>query len=259
MTGHQVIARRFRRSGATYERSALIQERMAERLLDDLQRATARDSFARVLELGCGGGLLTRKLQSRIACEKWFLNDLYRTAQPLPEAEFLLGPVEEIRFPDALELVIANAVLQWVRDWTALFEKVATALAPGGIFAFSSFGPENLREIRELTGVGLDYPAAPELAAGLERRFELLAAHEERVELSFASPAAVLAHLKATGVTATGAGRRWSRARLCAFEQRYCEQYGTASGEVVLTYHPLHFVAKLRAEVRDSAGKCCRR
>ncbi|MDW8478642.1 MAG: methyltransferase domain-containing protein [Xanthomonadales bacterium] len=48
----------------------------------------------------------------------------------------------------AFDLVLANLLLQWCEDPLRLFAEVRRILAPGGLFLFSSFGPETLAELR---------------------------------------------------------------------------------------------------------------
>ena len=108
--------------------------------------------------------------------------------------------------------------------------------------AFSLYGPDNLREIRELTGITLLCPALPELEAMLRAsRLTLLHSSEERTQLHFASPQEVLRHLRQTGVNALSRSP-WSRARLEQFCADYCRRFSAGSG-VALTYHPMYCVA----------------
>lgn len=66
---------------------------------------------------------------------------------------------------------------------------------------------------------------------------------EEEVTLWFPSPIEVLRHLKETGVTGTEK-QMWSRQRLARFTDSYQRQFGTATGQVPLTYHPIYLILK---------------
>ncbi len=246
MLNPETVGDRFRRSSASYAAAAAVQDRMGEELLTALTCALGRNHYDRVLELGCGEGLLTRKFLTSFEFDTLFLNDLYRMDPPLFGAEFLEGSAETIVFPPGLDLVISNAFWQWVEDRPALLKKTAGALNADGVLALTTFGPENLREVRTLSGAGLHYPASAELCAEIEREFELLAVHEELCEYDFSDPEAVLRHLKATGVNATGAGQTWTKRRLRAFMLAYGERFVSEHGGVTLTYHPIRLIARKR-------------
>ncbi|MGE4563597.1 MAG: malonyl-ACP O-methyltransferase BioC [Victivallaceae bacterium] len=242
---HTDIRRRFGRSRESYDAAAAVQGEMAAGLAEMLTLASLRQEFDRIFEVGCGSGFLTRELASRFAYRELVLNDLVPECEVLasefPRARFLPGGIETLKLPAELDLIAANAVLQWLRDPAGLFRRFAAVLNPEGVLAFSVFGPGNFGELRRLTGIGLDYRERESYLAMLEPDFEVLAVHEEKIELFFDSPLAVLRHIKATGVGATGSGRRWTRNKLEQFAADY-ESLRTADG-FPLTYHPILIVA----------------
>lgn len=241
------IKRHFARSLTTYEAEARVQEASARQLCDLVTLATGRREFGRILEIGCGSGVLSREITARFDFGELDLNDL------APESEacapkgrrihFLPGDIEQIELPDELDLVMSNAVFQWLAEPDALLARLAEKMNPGALIAFSSFDPENCREVKSLTGAGLAYPDGAAWRAMAERRFSLLGGHEELVQLLFDSPEAVLRHLRATGVGAPGAGRAWTRGALAAFSEAYRAHY-SEGGQVVLTYHPVLIIAE---------------
>jgi len=242
---HTDIRRRFGRSRDSYDAAAAVQAEMAAGLAEMLTIASLRQEFDRIFEVGCGSGLLTRQLAARFAYRELILNDLVPECEVLakefPRAHFLPGNIDTLEFPHTLDLIAANAVLQWLHDPAALLRKFAAALNPGGLLGFSVFGPDNFRELRKLTGIGLDYRERESYLAMLKPDFDVLAVHEEKIELFFDTPEAVLRHIKATGVGATGSGRRWTRAKLEQFSADY-QSLRTADG-FPLTYHPILIVA----------------
>lgn len=247
----EIVRQRFLRSAATYNQAALVQRDMAAALMEQLLLTSLRRDFGRILEIGCGQGLLTAELAQRLEWRELILNDLVpecaALAEALPRAEFLGGDIEQLELPPKLDLIVGNAVLQWVREPERLLAALAAAGNPGCLLAFSVFGPENFRELRELSGSGLAYPPVSCWPALLANDFELLGMHEEVVTLTFDSPEAVLLHLKATGVTATGAGEKWTRGKLRDFAAAYRSRFAGPEGEgVTLTYHPLLLVAEKR-------------
>ena len=92
----------------------------------------------------------------------------------------------------------------------------------------------------------MDYPSFEQFGAVLGADFEPLVVERGVEELRLESGAAVLRHLKATGVTATGAGEVWTRGRLAVFVEAYERQFAVAGGGVRLTYEPFWFVGVRR-------------
>jgi trans-aconitate 2-methyltransferase len=118
------------------------------------------DSPRRVADVGCGPGSLTRTLS-----ERWpaahvtgvdSSEDMIAAASPLSVAgrvEFVRADLRDWQPDGPLDVVVANAVLQWVPGQLELVERMAGWLAPGGALAFQV--PDNFDEpshtvVREL-------------------------------------------------------------------------------------------------------------
>lgn len=93
-----------------------------------------------VVDLGCGSGELTAELHRRLGAAETLGVD--RSAAMLAEApagvaglRFARGDIAEFDGPP-VDLVFANASLQWVGDHPALLRRLATAVRPGGQLAF---------------------------------------------------------------------------------------------------------------------------
>ena len=103
-------------------------------------------------------------------------------------------------------------------------------------------------EMKQLTGQGLDYFSAAELQLLLQQQgFEVLHCSEQLQQLNFQHPKQVLQHLKATGVTGTAQGQRWSKASLMHFYQGYeqfSQQHPTLPKSYTLTYRPIYCLAR---------------
>ncbi len=194
----------------------------------------------RALEIGAGTGFLTTQLTRRFPATHWIVNDLAPAAQPylLPHLqgvshEFLWGDAEKAILPAELDLIATASTVQWFDDLPGFLEKCRQATRPGGYLALTTFGPDNFREIRALTGRGLPYPAIDQIAG-----YEIVAREEYREVLQFDSPREVLRHIRAIGVNAL-APTAWSKGRLQEFEADYQLRFASR-----LTWHPLLVVAK---------------
>ncbi|MCI5167505.1 MAG: malonyl-[acyl-carrier protein] O-methyltransferase BioC [Candidatus Electrothrix sp. GM3_4] len=255
------VCRQFRRAAASYDRQATIQHRVADRLLALTAKYTNQQPQAlSVLEIGCCTGLLTTKLlNSSIKIRSLVLNDLMLDfAERLPrdltvgelnvgepsikKLSFLPGDIEKLPLPGPFDLIISSSTLHWLDDLEQTLEKLLAALRPGGVLAFSLYGPDNLPEIKELTGVGLDYLSLPEIVSMLEKRCLLEEQHQHKKIFLFPKPRDVLNHLRQTGVNSINR-KPWTRQKLHSFCREYKKRFQVDQA-VRLTYNPLYFVAR---------------
>jgi len=243
----------FFKSMYSYNQHAEVQARMSEELLEALRRIHPA-GFGRVFEIGCGSGLLTERFLKSFAAETFIANDLVEECGILVEEivqqhahgsfSFAGGDIETLSdLPRDLDLILSNATFQWLHDFDRFAARLKTLLKPNGLLAFSTFGTENCREIRELTGNSLTYRPFQDVLASLQARFDVLFATEETVTLHFASPMDVLRHLRLTGVNGVSSQKAWTKADLAHFEQNYRERFGEFN-RVPLTYHPLLFIVR---------------
>ena len=158
----RLIAERFARARDTYSREARVQQQVAEKMLQLLTEHTSL--FHRIVEFGCGTGSYSRLLLDKLQPECLLLNDLCPEmreclADLLPQnmVQFIPGDAEALDFPEGTDLITSCSTLQWFNDPEAFFTRCHRFLSEDGYLAFSTFGAENMREIRMLTGHGLEY------------------------------------------------------------------------------------------------------
>lgn len=240
------IHRQFKKSLPVYADNARVQDRMARTLASRLRSILPR-RLNRVLEIGCGTGFLTRRLLQNFSIGEFYANDLVPDSErylPCPEPArrvFLPGDAEHLAvLPGELNLIAANAVLQWFDSLEAGVLKFHSLLAPGGILAFTTFGPDQFLEIAAHAGPGLGFRPLAELEALCARTFELVRLEEERIRLSFPGFRERLAHIKNTGVAALPGPRLSPGAR--SWIRRGLREERTTP--VSLTYHPQYVIAR---------------
>ena len=254
-----LVAQRFAKAGHSYVEHALVQQQMSVQLCEYIKMYCPQ-RLPKVLEIGCGSGHFTQVLQQHVQLEQLFLNDLYAEVQQhfvvpaldkgglgrVETVHWLMGDIEQLALPTQFDAVLSSAALQWMQDLPALFKRIAVALKAHGWLCFSSFGPDNLTEIKQLTGQGLSYFSAAALQQQLEQKgFEVVLLQQQQTALYFEHPKAILQHLKATGVTATTTPHRWSKQSL----QQFCAEYDQFKNEhgFRLTYHPIYVIARRTA------------
>lgn len=246
-----LVRQRFARSLDTYNEAACVQREMAHELLRTLVEATqGRRLYPRIVEAGCGTGILTECMEKALEYEELRLIDIVpecgRFHLKRKKAAFIAGDVENVELPGQNDLFAANAVFQWAEHQQALLNKIKRSLNAGGVLAFTTFGPENLREIGELTGGRLHYATMDEWRNMLQKAgFTILKLYEKRQTMLFETPLDILRHLKATGVTGTGTKTAWNRAKIQEFSRQYQAMHGGGDGRVAVTYHAIFAVAEV--------------
>nr|WP_277606221.1 malonyl-ACP O-methyltransferase BioC [Acinetobacter genomosp. 15BJ] len=241
-----MVAQRFAKAGQSYVEHAVVQKQISAQLFEYFKTYCPQNLHS-VLEIGCGSGNLTHLLESYFQVEQLFLNDLYADVDQhfinLKHVNWLIGDIEQLTLPQSLDAVISSSALQWMLDLPALLQRVYAALKPNAYFCFSTFGPDNLTEIKQLTGQGLNYVGLESLKRQLEQQgFEILLIQQDHKQVYFDHPKSVLQHLKATGVTATAQSHRWTKQSLQQFYSDY-QQFYDEQG-FGLTYHPIYVIAR---------------
>ncbi|RZA11595.1 MAG: trans-aconitate 2-methyltransferase [Lysobacteraceae bacterium] len=102
-----------------------------------------------VVDLGCGPGnstelLVARFPQARITGIDNSESMLQSARERLPGVDFLLTDIATWQPAAPPQLIYANAALQWVTGHDALFPRLFSLLAPGGVLAVQM--PDNLDE-----------------------------------------------------------------------------------------------------------------
>jgi len=156
----RAVRRAFERAAGTYDGHAVLQAEVGRRLLEHLEGV--RIAPQRILDLGCGTGASFDLLLSRFAGPQLVGLDiahpmLQHARRRSPKLQRLLnwrlprlvcGDAERLPLAaNAFQLVFSNLALQWCRP-ELVFPEAARTLDNGGLFMFSTFGPDTLRELR---------------------------------------------------------------------------------------------------------------
>lgn len=233
----------FRKNLKTYDKNALVQREMAQTLI----RLLPEKKYGKVFEIGMGTGFLTREIILKLQYDSMDANDIVQDCQFVlrnltNKANFLCGDIETLDIQGKYDLVVSNAVLQWCSDFEQIVLKLYDILNEGGVFAFTSFGENNFKEIKDVFGTGLRYVDYSSLTSILGKYFEIEYSKSEERELFFPSFKEILSHIKKTGVNAVSKDVL-KVSELKHFEKDYIKKYSTSKG-LSLTYHPVYFVLK---------------
>jgi malonyl-CoA O-methyltransferase len=228
----------FERASSTYESAARLQVSVAAELLE---RLAAFDFAPRaVLDLGCGPGRVSSELKARYPRSLVIALDL--SAGMLREArrhlegggrfERVCGDALRLPLKDAsIDLVFSNLMLQWCEPLETALAEVRRVLKASGFFAFSTFGPDTLHELRaswaQADGYNHvnDFPDVHVVGNALTRCGLVEPVLDiDRYELDYPDALTLMRDLKAIGAHNVTAGRPRSllgRARLERVQRAY--------------------------------------
>ncbi len=248
----KLISERFAKSINTYNNNAIVQAKMALKLYE-LFLTESKKQIVSALEIGRGTGILTQILASNLSPQTLYTNDIVDNFESIINNivskhsiahTHMSGDIENIEINRSFDLIISNATLQWLTDFNRFITKTKKLLNSGGIFAFTTFGPNNFKEIKSIENYGLDYLDLNTIKEQLSKEFEILHISEENNTLYFPTPSEVMHHIKLTGVNSLRE-RKWSKSDYMNFTRKYKEQFSSKKG-LSLTYHPYYIICKLK-------------
>jgi trans-aconitate 2-methyltransferase len=243
---------------------------------EDERTRPARDLVARIpnpevvsaADIGCGPGNSTEALRERYPHARIVGVDsspgmIEAARKRLPDLAFEVADIRQWRADEPFDVILANAVLQWIPEHETLLPTLIARLSPGGSLAVQT--PDNLDEpshrlMREIAAAGPWAAKLKEAAAaraarhGAEWYFRLLRAHAPHVDVwrtTYYHPLAGGAHavvewLKATGLRPFIDPLEESerQAFLAQYEAAIANAYpAEADGTVLLPFPRLFFVA----------------
>lgn len=157
------VRRNFSRVAKHYDTTAFLSREVDRRMLERLDYV--RIEPARVLDLGCGTGASLTALRERYRdaqlvgadfaepmlragrSERTFLSRLLPFLKP-QSAAFCAADAEALPFPAAsFGLLWSNLLLHWLNEPRPALREAHRVLETGGLFMFSTFGPDTLREL----------------------------------------------------------------------------------------------------------------
>jgi malonyl-CoA O-methyltransferase len=211
----QRVRQNFGRAATSYEKHDVLQQEVQSALLERLDFYTADPG--RIVDVGAGTGRGTALLKKRYAKAEVIAVDL---ALPMLRAAkqhaswlkpFQRVCAEATALPLAdhsVDVLHSNLCFQWIDDLQALFAECVRVLKPGGLLAFSTFGPDTLKELRASWAEADQQPHVSRfldmhdvgdamLAAGL--RDPVLDVH--RYTLTYSEPRKLLEELQGLGAT----------------------------------------------------------
>ena len=179
------VRRNFDRHAGQYDQYAVVQRWMAERLLAYVSDWAKGRSVPRILEIGCGTGIVTAELirlfpQAHITAldlsERMVEETRKRLGEDASNVTFIVADAEEWACAHMLQeqkahlsqkftydVIVSSAVFQWFNEPQRTCQSLQQLLRSHGLFAFATFAGDTFHELHQSF-------AAAELQLGLPMR-----------------------------------------------------------------------------------------
>ena len=262
-------------SAIHYHRDAHVQRRVADTLADMLFQYPCPPD-PQVVELGCGTGFLSHRLDRQWPASALVLSDMSwsmvrRCRANLEQGggqgggqggrrhRYVVLDGEHLALVPGFDIIASSMAFQWFSHPIAHLAALSRVLRPGGVLAFATLGPQTFQVWRQAClslGVasGLpDYPSADRWREGWAMHGPA-AMREETITVTYPSSLAFVRDLKAIGAHLPRLGYRAQPAGVLRRLLRYLDGGGGGGGgggEFAITYHLLYGIFAKQAGGRD--------
>lgn len=232
-----LIQSRFSKSLSSYNDNAIVQKKMAEKLITKL----GKYSYNNILEIGCGTGFLTELAVKNLDYKKYTAVDIVAECEQYisnidSSIEFIATDIEKFlqNNHEKYDLILSNASLQWVENFTDFSKILLSHLSEDGELNISLFGNKNFKEITLLLNKSLSYLSKDEYYHIFDKSLDSI--EEELLELHFEHSIDVLKHMRSTGVNSLERVF-WTKSNMFKFDKEYKE---LCPSVLTLTYNPIY-------------------
>jgi len=240
------VSERFTSGLESYDSASDVQVEVVDKLEAILKKHGLWNKLslpsARVLEIGCGTGSLSRKLDSAITDGYFEMWDLVgngciagRTFRRV-DAETEIAALPSNSF----DFIASASTIQWFNSPLHFLEECVRVCAPGGIIALTTFVAGNLAEVTAITGRSLPLLTAEQWQESVPSGAEIVDCFSWNSALAFNDAISVFRHLKETGVNALGRTSQGESSLIAGLRSFRPD----SDGKFVVTYKPLILILK---------------
>lgn len=211
----QTVKRAFSQASNSYDASAVLQKEILSRLIEKL-KVLHPDNVNKLLDVGSGTGLACQRLTDLYGDNSYFAYDfspaMLRQAKQVNHSvnqHCVCGDAENLAYTDnSFDVIFSASTYQWCNNLANALVSSHHTLNDKGLFIFSTFGPETLKELRECFSKVDDKPHVSSFHdiqiigdSMLATGFTNPVVESEIITVEYASPLQLLHDLKATGAT----------------------------------------------------------
>lgn len=151
----RAIRRSFDRASRSSDAAAALQAEVRARLLQRLELVKMEPAV--VVDLGCGTAHAAKALKAKfpkahvIALDiaRGMLKEAVRQQRLFRKFSRVCADAGRLPLRDgSVDLLFSNLMLHWCEPPDAVFTEVQRVLKPRGLFTFTTFGPDTLKELR---------------------------------------------------------------------------------------------------------------
>ena len=253
-----LVSSRFSSAAERYDSYAEHQKQIAGKLIDVI----GETGCSRILELGCGTGILSRLLIKLYPHAQMVLTDsapgmvsVCRTrVNPSSLVRHSIWDFEGSMCRQSFDLVASSCSLQWLKKPWDFGQRLHKLVSPGGLTVHAIPVKGMLKEFEDsFSGTGMDWPTLNYLSGDewdrilIESGFRILESFSDTFPVRYSSPADALRSLRGIGASLTGHAGSGQvppaglRNALDYYRSNFCDSDGMVSA----TYR-VHFIRAAR-------------
>ncbi|MGL5577314.1 MAG: methyltransferase domain-containing protein [Sarcina sp.] len=145
------IKKNFSKGSKTYDDNANVQKAM----IDHLLMLLPKKNYIKILEIGCGTGLLTSRLAelypdaniTALDISEGMLATCKANLKDYQNIEYICGDIEYDCPIEEFDLIISSATFQWITHLEALLENLKSRLTFEGVLSFATFAENTFKEL----------------------------------------------------------------------------------------------------------------
>lgn len=248
----QRMSVRFAERRDTYNDNTPVQTDIITRMCDMMRaqhiHELASVRGARILEIGCGTGILSRNIDSWCGCDGGYF-EMWDIAGPAPlQGDKRLfnktdAETELMRCPSAsFDIIATSSTVQWFNSPLRFMLECSRVLTSGGYLALSTFTRGNLHEVTQATGRSLPLLSKQQWLDIVPQSFEIVDCYAYSHSLEFNSAIEVFRHLKNSGVNSLDR----DASGLATLQQALTRYSEGLDGKFRATYRPLILILRKR-------------
>ena len=265
-----MIRQHFSQAAASYAKHAFVQKEIGQRLIERLDYISCQPKV--FCDLGAGTGyfndLLAKKFPDALSLGVDLSLEMLQQARSCtpstPNKCFISNDAHSLSFKkDSLNLVFSNLMLQWCPNVRQVLQQIFNVTSPGGLFLFSTLGPDTLKEFRaswetvDLKPHTNDFIDMHDIGdALLQSGFQDPVIETEYLTIEYPSVKKLMADLKGIGAQNSHPNRPrglTGKKQFQTFIQNY-EKLRRSNGSLPVTYEVIYGLAWIPAIKPESTS-----